>query len=116
MALIAFGLYTPPEPTGYEVTKNDIDGPSSGRSTSGVMNRKRVRADCYTVKVSWINLTNTDRAAILSAVSGSSFSCTFDNGDAITQKMYTNNVHSNLKYTSSSGVRYWDLDFSLATI
>ena len=116
MSLIKFGNYTPTEePSTYSVTISDLDSDGSGRSETGVMTRKRIRAGLYKISVGWTNIDDTLRSAILSAISGSFFSVTFDDGSEVTQQMYVSDRSNELKYTDASGTRYWDVSFDLVS-
>lgn len=116
MSLIKFGAYTPTEePTTYSVTVSDLDSDGSGRSETGVMTRKRIRAGLYKISVGWTNIDDTLRSGILNAISGSFFSVTFNDGSDVTEQMYVSDRSNELKYTDSSGTRFWDVSFDLVS-
>ena len=116
MSLIKFGNYTPTEePTTYSVTLSDLDSDGSGRSETGVMTRKRIRAGLYKISVGWTNIDDTLRNAILNAIAAAFFSVTFNDGREKTEQMYVSDRTQELKYTDASGARYWDVSFDLVS-
>ena len=51
MNLIKIGAFTPVCPSKYSVELSDMDGENSNRSETGYMNRDRVRAGIYKLKL-----------------------------------------------------------------
>ncbi len=113
MKLIKFGSYTPPTPTEYKVTIQDIDSSDTGRGETGKMNRERVRSDVFKLELGWTNLKSDDVIAIKEAIKSSSFSVTFFYGGTETASMYAGDRSLNLKSVDDSGNAFWDMSFSL---
>ena len=116
MTLIKFGNYVPPTPTEYSVDMQDIDSADTGRGETGYMNRERVRANLYKVKVKFNNITSDDVLAIKSAISSAQFSVSFFDGETITATMYAGDRSLVLKSVDDTAKCYWDMSFNLTEI
>ena len=116
MRLIGFGDYTPPAPTEYSVDMQDIDSADTGRGETGYMNRERVRANLYKVKVKFSNITSDDVLAIKRAIAPAQFSVSLFDGDTVTANMYAGDRTLTLKSIDSNANCYWDMSFNLTEI
>ena len=116
MKLIAFGDYTPPTPTEYSVDMQDIDSADTGRGETGYMNRERVRANLYKIKVKFSNITSSDVLAIKKAISSAQFSVSLFDGEAVNTTMYAGDRSLTLKSVDDKSNCYWDMSFNLTEI
>jgi len=66
-----------PTPTGYTVTRNDLDGSGTQRSEDGTLHRDRIRGGIYTIEVEWENLSVGRLGTLTSAFSPAQLSVTF---------------------------------------
>lgn len=109
-----------PAPSKYDVTLQDLDAPSSGRTETGHMNRKRVRANVAKISLGWTNLTKQELETIVSAISPASFSVGYYFGGYRTANMYAGDRSCKLKLIKSeSGTiteERWDLSFNLVEV
>lgn len=112
MDIVKFESYTPPGPSKYGVELSDMDGDNSSRSETGHMNRDRVRAGIYKLKLGWTNLTMAEVDALLKAIAPESVSTTFYFGGNVTTNMYAGNRTIDLK-TMPDGSSYWDVSFDM---
>ena len=116
MRLIGFGNYTPPAPTEYSVDMQDIDSADTGRGETGYMNRERVRANLYKIKVKFSNITSDDVLAIKRAIAPAQFNVSLFDGDTVTANMYAGDRTLTLKSIDSNANCFWDMSFNLTEI
>lgn len=108
-----------PNPSSYSVTESDIDL-NSKRSTSGYLNRNRVRKDVYSVECVWDKLSRNQVNLLRYASSPKDYRFKFrwdllnENTGAVIDKyttcehMYTDaNRTFEQTSTESDGVDYW---------
>lgn len=112
MNLVKFDSYIPPAPSKYGVELSDMDSENSNRSEIGYMNRDRVRAGIYKLKLGWTNLSMEEVNALLAAVAPESVLTVFYFGGNITTDMYAGNRTIDLK-TMPDGNSYWDVSFNM---
>lgn len=113
MNLIKIGAFTPVWPTQYGVELSDMDGENSNRSEAGFMNRDRVRAGIFKLKLGWTNLKTGEVDALLNAVSPESVTVTFYFGENVVAEMYAGNRTIDLKSVNDDGNCYWDVSFNM---
>lgn len=113
MDLIKIGAFTPACPSKYSVELSDMDGENSNRSETGYMNRDRVRAGIYKLKLGWTNLTTKETNALLNAVSPESVTITFFFGGNVSAEMYVGNRTIDMKSNNDDGNCYWDVSFNM---
>ena len=68
--------YTLPAPTAYEVQRADLDSENTTRNEAGYLSRDRIRGGVYKI-VAKFRVKVSDLQAIISHISGVSFTCTF---------------------------------------
>lgn len=105
------GVVMPP-PTKYDVSLNDIDAQSSGRTEAGYMKRKRIRSNVGKLSVGWTNVTKDELETILEAVKRESFPVEFYFGKMVSATMYAGDKSISFK-VYKDGVSYWDINFNL---
>ena len=76
-----------PNPSGYSVQMSDMDL-DDDRSSSGFLNRNRIRQNVYSVTCSWDRLSDVQLQRLLSACQAESFSLTFRNPLSATTERY----------------------------
>ena len=113
MQLVKFGTYTPPAPTKYSLTIQDIDSESTGRGETGVMNRERVRAGVYKLSLGFTNLSSNDVLKLKQAISSDSIDVTLFDGSDVSAKMYSGDRTLDLKTIDDESNCYWDMNFNL---
>ena len=75
--ILSVGGTALPTPTGYTVTRNDLDGSGTQRSENGTLHRDRIRGGIYTIEVEWENLSVSQLNTLTTAFSPASFSVSF---------------------------------------
>lgn len=113
MDLIKFGAFIPASPSEYGVELFDLDGENSGRSETGYMNRDRVRAGIFKIKLGWTNLSSQELETLLRAVEPDAVNTTFYFGGMVSTEMYAGNKTINLKSKNEDGNCYWDVSFNM---
>lgn len=66
-----------PTPTGYTVTRNDLDGSGTQRSENGTLHRDRIRGGIYTIEVEWSSLSVSELSVLTAAFAPASISVSF---------------------------------------
>ena len=113
MKLVKFGSYSPPAPTKYSLTLQDIDSEDTGRGESGYMVRERVREGIYKLSLTFTNISSDDVLSIKRAISASSVNVTLFDGEEVSAKMYAGERQLELKSVDDSSNCFWDMSFSL---
>ena len=113
MNLIKFGSYSPPSPTKYSLTLQDIDSEDTGRGESGYMVRERIREGIYKLSLTFTNISSDDVVSIKSSISNSSVNVTLFDGGEVTAKMYVGDRQLELKSIDDDANCFWDMSFSL---
>ena len=113
MKLVKLGSYTPPAPTKYSLTLQDIDSDDTGRGESGYMVRERVRAGIYKLSLTFTNITSDDVLNIKNAISSASVNVELFDGNTVTPKMYAGERQLDLKSIDDKGNCFWDMSFNL---
>lgn len=113
MNLIKFDSYTPPTPTEYNISIQDIDSSDTGRGETGKMSRERVRSNVFKIDIGWKNLSSDDVIKIKQAIKNQSFNVSFFYGGNETAEMYAGDRSLSLKYVDDKGNYFWDFSFSL---
>lgn len=75
--ILSVGGTALPTPTGYTVTRNDLDGSGTQRSENGTLHRDRIRGGIYTIEAEWENLSVSQLNTLTTAFSPASFSVLF---------------------------------------
>lgn len=75
---LTIGSTVMPAPSGISIQQNDLDSENTTRSVgTGVMHRERIRQGVYQCDYSWEQLTDSELATIVAAVSPESVDITF---------------------------------------
>ena len=67
--ILSVGGTALPTPTGYTVTRNDLDGSGTQRSENGTLHRDRIRGGIYTIEAEWENLSVSQLNTLTTAFS-----------------------------------------------
>ena len=105
-------MYTPPEPTTYDISFTDVKGEESGLG-DGTTYREQVRADVPEIKVGWTNLTQSQATDITTIMSNDIITVQYFYGTMHTAKMRKSSRSLKLKFIDDNGNTYWNLDFTL---
>ena len=110
--LLKIGGYTPPAPTKYDVSFDDVNG-AEETLENGDKYKEQIKAQVPKISVSWTNIAESDAAAILDAVSPALFDITYFFGTEKTATVECESPSLTLKYMNGDE-RYYDLSLSLA--
>lgn len=104
--ILTIGETVLPVPTGYTVTRNDLDGSGTQRSESGVLHRDRLRAGIYSIEAEWegipVGTLNTLTAAL---ITNAKLTVTFfdlTTGTVQTKQMYAANPSASVSVPGNS--------------
>ena len=94
---------------GVQWKRNDVDGPSAGRTLSGLMIRDRV-ATKIRMDITCRPLTLSEARTILNLLMPEFISVTYDDpmDGTVTRTMYSNNNGANFMLKKPSGDEYWN--------
>lgn len=86
MALIKIGGIDMPNPSTYQVGTEDLDSENSKRTEDGIMRRDRIRAEVYSLSLSWEALTAEQLTTVATALRPAAFNVTFFDPVTCTEK------------------------------
>ena len=94
---------------GVQWKRNDVDGPSAGRTLSGLMIRDRV-ATKIRMDITCRPLTLSEARTILNLLMPEFISVTYDDpmDGTVTRTMYSNNNGANFMLKKPNGDEYWN--------
>ena len=102
-----------PPPTEFAVKQADLDAENSGRSETGIMQRRRVRANVAKISAAWTNLTEGEVALIRGALTPDSFEVDYFFGATYHATMYAGDRDCTLKAIDADGSTAWDMTANL---
>lgn len=115
MVLITVNGTPLPNPSEYFVSLQDIDSANSERTSTGRLQRDRVRAGVYKIELSWRAITRDQLKLIINAVAPAEVEVEFFDPTRVTMTtatMYAGDRRGGLvHYTEDGG--YWSLAFNL---
>lgn len=95
---------------GLKWTRNDLDGPNTGRTMDGTMWRDRITTK-YKFDITCKPLTREEAAQVLSSIQNEYFTVTCT--DPVTNsnktfEVYSNNIPADYLMKTVDGVEYWE--------
>ena len=110
--LIKLNNYTPPSPSGYEISYSDVNGEES-MVEDGTTYIEQIRSDVPEIKIAWTNLTQEETTMILNEVSEDLTDVMYFFGTIKQCKMTSSGRSLKLKSIDENGNTFWDLSFTL---
>ncbi len=102
----------------YTKTKSDIHSGTSGRGETGVMNITYVRTGVRKLDIELTNITAEQYTQLDAALAAKPQSVTVSSAAGGTESFtaYNSDITESFKFKDSSGVRYYDVSFSLTEV
>ena len=96
----------------YSVKRQDLDGPDSTRSETGVLSREIIRQGVFTLEIAVTFYSDAELNALINELKQEVINTDFYFGSAQSIQAYSSNQTIDLK-TNTDGTPYWDISFNI---